>query len=100
MVTRGMQAFGLPLPLMAACAACEGGVKRTHLLDAATEGALLLELYSRDGIGAMISTDFYEVPAHPGACWLDEGRMLLWNRVYVYGNKFSKITMLLFVWTY
>ena len=57
-----MQAFKLPLPLLAACAACEGGVKRTHLLDAATEGALLLELYSRDGIGAMISTDFYEVP--------------------------------------
>lgn len=56
-----LQAFKLPLPLVAACAACEGGVKRTHLLDAATEGALLLELYSRDGIGAMISTDFYEV---------------------------------------
>ena len=46
---------------MAACAACEGGVKRTHLVDAATDGALLLELYSRDGIGAMISADFYEV---------------------------------------
>ena len=40
-------------------------MKRTHLVDAATEGALLLELYSRDGIGAMISTDFYEVCA-PG----------------------------------
>ena len=45
---------------MAACAACDGGVKRTHLVDATTDGALLLELYSRDGVGAMISADFYE----------------------------------------
>ena len=48
---------------MAACAACDGGVKRTHLVDAHTDGALLLELYSRDGVGAMISADFYEVRA-------------------------------------
>ena len=59
------QAFQLPLPLMAACAACEGGVKRAHLVDATTDGALLLELYSRDGIGAMISADFYEARRRP-----------------------------------
>lgn len=36
------------------------GVKRAHLLDARLDGGLLLELYSRDGVGTMISTDFYE----------------------------------------
>ena len=64
------QAFRLPLPLLAACAACEGGVKRTHLVDATTDGALLLELYSRDGIGAMISADFYEARPGPAASWI------------------------------
>ena len=53
---------GLPLPLIAACAACQRGVKRAHLVDARMDGALLLELYSRDGVGTMLSADFYEVP--------------------------------------
>ena len=52
---------GLPLPLIAACAACQKGVKRAHLVDARMDGALLLELYSRDGVGTMLSADFYEV---------------------------------------
>ena len=52
---------GLPLPLIAACAACQKGVKRAHLVDARLDGALLLELYSRDGVGTMLSADFYEV---------------------------------------
>ena len=55
------QQSGLPLPLIAACAACQKGVKRSHLVDAHMDGALLLELYSRDGVGTMFSTDFYEV---------------------------------------
>lgn len=52
---------GLPLPLIAACTACQRGVKRAHLVDARMDGALLLELYSRDGVGTMLSADFYEV---------------------------------------
>lgn len=36
------------------------GVKRVHLVDAKLDGGLILELYSRDGVGTMISTDFYE----------------------------------------
>lgn len=40
------------------------GVKRAHLLDARIDGGLLLELYSRDGVGTMISADFYE-GVHP-----------------------------------
>ena len=36
-------------------------------MDARVDGGLLLELYSRDGVGTMISTDFYEGirPASP-----------------------------------
>lgn len=41
------------------CTLC-AGVKRAHLLDARQDGGLLLELYSRDGVGTMISADFYE----------------------------------------
>lgn len=37
-----------------------GSVTRGHLIDARIDGGLLLELYSRDGVGTMISTDFYE----------------------------------------
>ena len=52
---------GLPAPLLAACAVCRSGaVRRAHLVDARMDGGLLLELYSRDGVGCMISTDFYE----------------------------------------
>jgi len=52
--------LGLPPPLLAACTVCRSGVKRAHLVDARMDGGLLLELYSRDGVGSMISTDFYE----------------------------------------
>lgn len=52
--------LGLPPALLAACAVCRSGVKRAHLVDARLDGGLLLELYSRDGVGCMISTDFYE----------------------------------------
>lgn len=45
------------------CAAvftCKAGVRRAHLLDYTVPGALLLELYTLDGIGAMVSADRYE----------------------------------------
>ena len=35
-------------------------------MDARVDGGLLLELYSRDGVGTMISTDFYEGIRHAG----------------------------------
>lgn len=68
---------GLPLPLIAACAACQRGVKRAHLVDARVDGALLLELYSRDGVGTMLSADFYEVP---NAC--SHHRFVLLDQVF------------------
>ena len=40
--------------------ACRKGVPRSHLLDADVDGALLLELYTRDGVGMMIAADTYD----------------------------------------
>ncbi len=55
------QAMGIPTGLLASLVACKNGVKRAHLVDARVDGGLILELYSRDGVGTMISSDFYEV---------------------------------------
>lgn len=51
---------GFPTAVAVAVVACSKGVKRAHLIDARMDGGMLLELYSRDGVGTMISTDFYE----------------------------------------
>jgi amino-acid N-acetyltransferase len=40
--------------------ACRNGVKRAHLIDRHLDGALLLELFTRDGIGTMINADRYQ----------------------------------------
>ena len=40
--------------------ACRGGVKRVHLLSRKTDGALLLELYTRDGVGTLVTAENYE----------------------------------------
>jgi len=40
--------------------ACRAGVRRTHLLSRAIDGALLLELFTRDGVGTLLSADMYE----------------------------------------
>lgn len=34
--------------------ACEGGVERSHILPFATDGALLLEVFTHDGVGTMV----------------------------------------------
>lgn len=46
--------------LSAAVSACQAGVKRVHLLDRAVDGALLQELFSRDGAGTLISATSFE----------------------------------------
>lgn len=43
-----------------AVAACKGGVNRTYVVDGRKDGALLLELFTRDGEGTMITQDDYE----------------------------------------
>ena len=51
---------GDTLRLGAAIHACQNGVQRVHLLDRALDGALLLELFTRDGAGSMINADAYD----------------------------------------
>jgi len=38
------------------------GVERVHLVDAKTQASLLLELYTRDGVGSMLSKQRYDEP--------------------------------------
>lgn len=52
---------GLGLPLKAAIQSCQSGVKRGHLIDRTVDGALLLELFSHDGIGTLVSSTPFEV---------------------------------------
>jgi len=40
--------------------ACSSGVRRVHLLDRNTDGVLLLELFTRDGHGTLITAETYE----------------------------------------
>lgn len=46
--------------LQAAIRACEAGVARAHLLDRHLDGGMLLELFTRDGIGTLVSRTPFE----------------------------------------
>jgi amino-acid N-acetyltransferase len=46
--------------LQAAVDACDKGVPRCHLVSHAQDGSLLIELFTRDGTGTMISKESYE----------------------------------------
>ncbi len=46
--------------LGAAIDACRRGVERVHLLSRTLDGALLRELFTRDGVGTMLSAEHYE----------------------------------------
>jgi amino-acid N-acetyltransferase len=46
--------------LKAAIESCQQGVKRVHLINRKIDGALLLELFTRDGKGTLISSNPYE----------------------------------------
>ncbi len=50
----------ISLPLKAAMQSCQSGIDRVHLIDRTIDGALLLELFSRDGIGTLISSTAFE----------------------------------------
>ncbi len=47
-----------------AAQACRGGVRRVHLLSRQVDGALLQELYTRDGIGTLVTAENYEGLRH------------------------------------
>jgi len=46
--------------LRAGADACRGGIRRVHLIDRREDGALLRELFTRDGAGTLISGEPYE----------------------------------------
>jgi amino-acid N-acetyltransferase len=46
--------------LKAAARACSEGVERAHLLDRHVDGAVLMELFTRDGIGTLVSRTPFE----------------------------------------
>jgi amino-acid N-acetyltransferase len=50
----------IALPLKAAIQSCRSGVNRVHLIDRSTDGVLLLELFSHDGIGTLVSSTPFE----------------------------------------
>lgn len=50
----------LPRTVSAAIAALEGGVRRAHLIDRQCAGGLLLELFTRDGVGTLITAERFE----------------------------------------
>ncbi|MGW8309716.1 MAG: amino-acid N-acetyltransferase [Thiogranum sp.] len=46
--------------LLSAVESCRRGVKRIHLIASNEDGGLLLELFTRDGVGTLISAELYE----------------------------------------
>lgn len=50
--------------LLNAAQACRDGVRRVHLLSRQIDGALLLELYTRDGNGTLVTAENYEGLRH------------------------------------
>ena len=55
-----LQDNGVDRQLTAACHAASNGVARAHLLDANEDGALLKELFTRDGCGTLVTRETYE----------------------------------------
>ncbi|GFO71146.1 amino-acid N-acetyltransferase [Bathymodiolus japonicus methanotrophic gill symbiont] len=47
--------------LKSAIYGCQAGVNRVHILNRKVDGALLIELFSRDGIGTLISSTEFEI---------------------------------------
>jgi len=54
------QDFYYKKQLSNAVRACQGGVQRVQIVSRQIEGSLLLELFTRDGIGTLVSTDPFE----------------------------------------
>jgi len=46
--------------IQAAIQSCKHGVNRAHLINRQVDGALLLELFTRDGVGTLISSSTFE----------------------------------------
>jgi amino-acid N-acetyltransferase len=46
--------------LKSAVRVCNNGTRRVHVIDRRVDGALLLELFTRDGIGSLVNADVFE----------------------------------------
>ncbi|QKT04419.1 amino-acid N-acetyltransferase [Ectothiorhodospiraceae bacterium 2226] len=46
--------------LLSATLACRAGVRRTHLIDRHVDGSLLMELFTRDGVGTLVAAENFE----------------------------------------
>ena len=57
---KNKQSTETQLHLNNAAHACRGGVRRVHLVSRKIDGALLAELYTRDGTGTLVTADNYE----------------------------------------
>lgn len=82
-----------PNSLAAAVRACKHGVKRTHVIDAHVPGALLVELYSRDGLGVMVSGEKQFQDFGPSVCT----QPCLWddcNRLYRHAARLAASELL------
>jgi len=54
------QSYLANMLLAAAEVTCDSGVSRSHIINASTDGALLNELFSRDGVGVLITNEVYD----------------------------------------
>ncbi|MBP3194523.1 MAG: amino-acid N-acetyltransferase [Cardiobacteriaceae bacterium] len=52
---------GIRRRMRAAASACEAGIARVHLVEKDNQGALLQELFTRDGAGIMITAELYDI---------------------------------------
>jgi amino-acid N-acetyltransferase len=50
--------------LASAVQVCRRGVRRVHLVSRRIDGGLLLELFTRDGVGSLVTTDLFEGTRH------------------------------------
>src|SRR5690606_20668567 len=58
-----LAALGNSLPgslLAAACKACNQGLRRSHIISYAEDGAMLTELFTRDGGGTLVTQEAFE----------------------------------------
>ena len=60
LAARGDLPEEIALHLRTGLTACEAGVRRVHLVSRHTDGAILQELFTRDGVGTLIAGDRYE----------------------------------------
>lgn len=60
LITEGTLPTELSVHLQNSITAIKQGVKRCHIIDSQLDGGILQELFTRDGIGTLVSNDEYE----------------------------------------